>query len=144
MLDENSTLLIVGRGPFEKKLKKKAKNIKGVKFCGFVSAEDVPKYYSAADVFILPSTTETQGIVALESMACGCPVIGVDAMALSEVIEDRKNGCLFQAGNSKQLARIAREFTATKEMKQNCVKTAREYSKKKCVDKLEKLYESLV
>jgi glycosyltransferase involved in cell wall biosynthesis len=143
-LDKESQLLIVGKGPATEKLQRSAKEIDGIKFTGFVPDKDLPLYYSAADAFLTASTTETQGIVAAEAMACGCPVIAANAMALAEIVDDRKNGFLFQAGNSKQLARIIRSTEMTKEMQKNAMETAKEYSQEKCVDKLEELYQSLI
>lgn len=80
LLPENYKLLIIGKGPKEPELKELAINLKLDKriiFKDHVSYNEMPYYYSAADVFVLPSIDrgEAFGLVALEAMACGIPVI---------------------------------------------------------------------
>jgi glycosyltransferase involved in cell wall biosynthesis len=60
--------------------------------------------YAAADVFALPSSSEAQGIVALEAMACGLPVVASAVGGLLETIDDGWTGHLVQAGDVRALA----------------------------------------
>jgi 1,2-diacylglycerol 3-alpha-glucosyltransferase len=140
-------LLIVGKGPDSERLKDAAVMSgagERIQFRGFVPDGDVPLYYSASDAFIMASTAETQGIVMLEAMSCGCPVIGADALAIPEIIRDRKNGRLFNPGDVNALARAAKGFRPEKKMVKEAIKTASSYSIKKCTDKLEEVYDRLV
>lgn len=59
-----------------------------VQFTGFVPEEQLPEYYSAADVCVVPSLYEGFGLPILEAMACGCPVISANATSLPEVAGD--------------------------------------------------------
>ena len=77
-----------------------------VTFAGFVPDEEIQDHYRLADVFVMPSTGEGFGIVFLEAMACGCPVIAgnrdgsVDALAhgeLGRLIDPHSPGELLQA-----------------------------------------------
>jgi glycosyltransferase involved in cell wall biosynthesis len=146
MQDVDGKLLMVGRGPVTEKLKKlvrKKKLNRKVSFRGFVPEEMKPLYYSAADVFVLASKSETQGIVAAEAMACGTPVIGADALAISEVVKDGENGRLFKPGDLKQLSEVMKKFEPSAVMSRKARKTAEEFSIDRCTTKLEKFYESL-
>ncbi len=145
-LEEESILIIAGKGPALKELmkeKNKMKNKKKVKFVGFVKEEEKPLYYSAADLFLTASASETQGIVITEAMACGTPVIAADAFASPEMIDEGVNGYLFSPGNYKELARIIKFHRFPKSMSRNARKRAEKISIKNTTDKLEDLYYSL-
>ena len=81
-------LVIVGDGPLSKKLKKKVdeENIPDVIFTGL--RDDVEDIIPSCDVLILPSFSESFGLVLLEALACGKPVIGSDVGGISEIITD--------------------------------------------------------
>ncbi|MEK7616896.1 MAG: glycosyltransferase family 4 protein [Patescibacteria group bacterium] len=79
-------LVIIGFGPLENKIKGSTENIE---YKGVVNQDNLPIYYSGADVLIVPSTSEEGfGRVILESLACGTPVIGANRGAISEAIND--------------------------------------------------------
>jgi glycosyltransferase involved in cell wall biosynthesis len=75
-----------------------------VKFTGRVDDAELLDWYAAADVFALPSLSEAQGIVALEAMACGLPVVASRVGGLAEAIEDDRTGFLVPAGDVVALA----------------------------------------
>ena len=81
-------LVIVGDGPLFKKLKKKVEdeNIRDVIFTG--SRDDVENIIPSCDVLILPSFSESFGLVLIEALACGKPVIGSDVGGITEIITD--------------------------------------------------------
>ncbi|MBE6500305.1 MAG: glycosyltransferase family 4 protein [Methanobrevibacter thaueri] len=81
-------LVIVGDGPLFKKLNKKVEeeNIPDVIFTG--SRNDVEKIIPNCDVLILPSFTESFGLVLIEALACGKPVIGSNVGGITEIISD--------------------------------------------------------
>jgi glycosyltransferase involved in cell wall biosynthesis len=84
-------LMLVGRGPFEDELKIRFERLglsDFVIFTGGVPFEEVPYYYAAADLFVFPSTTETQGLVIIEAMAAGLPVVAVRATGSSDVLKE--------------------------------------------------------
>ena len=88
-LRPGTRLLLVGRGPFEGGLKDRFENLglsEFVIFTGAVPYEDIPDYYAAADLFVFPSTTETQGLVIIEAMAAGLPVVAVRAPGSIDVL----------------------------------------------------------
>ena len=81
-------LVIVGDGPLFKKLRKKADedNIRDVIFTG--ARNDVEKIIPGCDVLILPSFSESFGLVLIEALACGKPVIGSNVGGITEIITD--------------------------------------------------------
>lgn len=77
----NAKLIIVGGGDLYKHLEKRTAEM-GVKskirFMGYISGDELQIYYSIADVFVLPSITETFGLVQLEAMAFGIPIVNTE------------------------------------------------------------------
>jgi 1,2-diacylglycerol 3-alpha-glucosyltransferase len=143
----DAKLIIVGRGPAEKKLKNLRRKLglqKKVFFKGYVPGELKPFYYSAADAFIIASTSETQAVVVAEAMACGTPVIGANSLAIPEVIKDGKNGHLFEPNATEHLSEILQNFDLSEKMRAHALKTGKKFSIEKCVNKLEKFYRHLL
>jgi N-acetyl-alpha-D-glucosaminyl L-malate synthase BshA len=117
----NARLLIVGSGPRKADLLSASERLRlrdKVIFQDAVSQEELVRYYSMADVFVLPSVTtdkgETEGlgVVLLEAMACGVPVIGSAVGGIPDIIKDGETGLLVVEKNPKDLAeKICRLFT---------------------------------
>jgi D-inositol-3-phosphate glycosyltransferase len=64
------------------------------RFVGAVAHEDLPLYYSAADVCVMPSSYESFGLVAVESLACGTPVVATRVGGLTSIVRDGETGLL--------------------------------------------------
>jgi D-inositol-3-phosphate glycosyltransferase len=75
-----------------------------VTFLGAQRQDHLPYYYSAAEVCILPSRYESFGMVALEAMACGTPVIASKVGGLASLIQDERCGFVVPEGNETELA----------------------------------------
>lgn len=75
-----------------------------VKFHGFLTDQRRQSFYNNCDVFILPSRYESFGLVYLEAMAFGKPVIGTKIGGIPEIIEDDYSGLLIDVNNPKQIA----------------------------------------
>lgn len=93
----DARLLMVGGGPacgeVEAIFQKKNLNDR-IAWLGFVSRSQLPAMYSASDIFVFPSATETQGMVTIEAMLCGLPVVGVARMGTAEIMAGDKGGLL--------------------------------------------------
>lgn len=81
-----------------------------VTFAGRVDHEDMPFYYSAADVLALPSHYESFGLVALESLACGTPVVTTQVGAMERIIRQDETGCVVQDASPQTLAEAVEAF----------------------------------
>ncbi|MDE1761635.1 MAG: glycosyltransferase [Candidatus Micrarchaeota archaeon] len=140
--------VIAGTGPALDYYKNMATQLKlgsHVKFIGFVEQQMLPKVYAACDVFCIPSTFETQGIVALEAMASGKPVVGADYLALKELIVNGKNGEKFAPGDYQACAKkIEKALNNSSTYKQRTVETARSFAIDRATDKLLDVYNLLL
>ena len=90
-------LVIVGGGLEEKPLRKLAGELgiaDRVKITGVIPFEEVPNYLKAADIFCFASVTETQGLVTMEAMAAGLPIVAVDATGTTDAVEHGRDGLL--------------------------------------------------
>ncbi|WP_205015671.1 glycosyltransferase family 4 protein [Streptococcus porcinus] len=91
-------LLIVGDGPYLDDLKEMASTLgvdANVIFTGMIPHDKVSHYYKACDFFISASTSETQGLTYIESLACGKPIIAHGNPYLDELISDKMFGTLY-------------------------------------------------
>lgn len=91
------TFLVIGDGPERQTLEQRAAELAlgdCVKFLGPRANSELAAYYAASDLFLFASKTETQGIVLLEAMAAGTPVVAVRASGVNDVVSDGKNGRL--------------------------------------------------
>ncbi len=71
---------------------------------------DIEKAYAALEMFVLPSQSETYGMVTIEAMACGLPVIGTQAGGTQDLITHERNGLLFMPMDADQLARAMMRY----------------------------------
>jgi len=93
----DTVLLIAGGGPFESACRKMAAGLNSgrkVIFTGALPREVVAKYYSAGDIFVFPSTTETQGLVLSEALMSGLPCVAVNAGGGPEVLTNGDDSLL--------------------------------------------------
>jgi glycosyltransferase involved in cell wall biosynthesis len=92
-------LVLIGDGPDRKDLEALAKELgirRRVTFLGSISFSDIPNYMKAADLFGFASITETQGLVTLEAMAAGLPVVAVDGSGTRDILKNGQQGFLVE------------------------------------------------
>jgi glycosyltransferase involved in cell wall biosynthesis len=105
--DKSLTLHIIGDGPARESLENLvAKRVltRSVKFYGFMEHDKVLKILKDFDLFVTASPMETQGLVLLEAMAAGLPVIGVDMLAVPEVAINGENGFVVPKRSYQKMA----------------------------------------
>ena len=109
--DEESYLLIVGNGSQEENLKNRYKGNKNIGFLDFQNQQQMPALYSASDVFVLPSNSETWGLAVNEAMAAGKAIILSDACGASyDLVKNMENGFAFKKNNKVSLKACLQYF----------------------------------
>jgi len=93
----NVNLLMVGDGPEMERLRGSGPSGPRVIFTGRVDRRELPHFYSLADVFVFPSTTDTFGMVILEAQACGLPAMVTDVGGPQELVVDGETGFVLSA-----------------------------------------------
>jgi len=99
--------VIGGDGPlrtFHEALARKLNIEKSCIFIGRIPHRELPPYYSACDIFVIPSIIEAFGIVTVEAMASGKPVIGTNVGGLRDIVRDGVSGFLVRPKNSNDIA----------------------------------------
>lgn len=90
-------LLVVGSGPDKDKYQRwiSQRNLgKHITITGFLERKETIKLFGTADLFVFPSTTDTQGIVIIEAMAAGTPPVAIDRLGPHDLIDNNKTGLL--------------------------------------------------
>jgi glycosyltransferase involved in cell wall biosynthesis len=90
----NARLALVGDGPHRESLEQYFAHTPTF-FAGYMSGETLSSAFASADAFMFPSKTETLGLVLLEAMAAGCPVVAAGTGGITDIVDDGINGYLF-------------------------------------------------
>jgi len=123
-LDLPGAKLVVGDGPSLAAMKRRYPD---VHFAGAQSGEALVRHYAAADVMVMPSRTETFGLVLLEALACGVPVAAYPSAGPTDVIGDSGAGIL-----DEDLGAAAR--AALTIPRERCLEHAQRFSWQACID----------
>jgi glycosyltransferase involved in cell wall biosynthesis len=142
--------LVVGKGPDLESVRLQVTQLgisSNFKLAGFVSDEDLPSYYNAADLFVLPSKSgEGLPLVALEAMACGLPVVATDVGGIKEILL-REYGKLVPPNEPQLLAASVLDFAAVDFSSRRMELRARveeKFSWESNVERLMEIYEELI
>lgn len=109
--DSGVDLVLVGDGPQRSELMHRFRS-STVTFPGVLHGLSLAEAYRRADVFVFPSTTETLGLVLLEALACGLPVVAADSPASRELLAGCPAARLYPADRPGQILALTRELTA--------------------------------
>lgn len=102
-------------------------------FTGMLQGEELSQAYASGDVFVMPSESETLGLVVLEAMSSGIPVVGARAGGIPDIIpedQEGKIGFLFSPGDLDDCLSKLRPLLHDKELRENMGKAAREEMEK--------------
>jgi glycosyltransferase involved in cell wall biosynthesis len=124
-------LLITGEGPAERALRRKAAVLglgDAVRFIGYLDrAHELPDCYAAADCLVFASRTETQGLVLLEAMAAGLPVVALSAMGTRDILSPGL-GCLTPRDDIVDFAAAMVRVLRDPVLRGNLSREARDYA----------------
>jgi len=150
-------LVIGGEGPLEPALKEQTKRCgveDCVRFAGYIPDQDLPAYYQMADLFILPTTAlEGFGLVTVEALASGLPVLGTPVGGTREILAKLGADYLFEDSTPQSIAtgilKALNDWATNKAAYESIAQTCREaaeqhYSWDNHVSKLEDLFYSML
>jgi len=155
MKNVNGTLLLVGQGPLLGTLKKQVNELhlkKKVHFLTNVSDKELPNFYYAADIFVLPSINRAEafGIVQLEAMACAKPVISTElGTGVSMINQDKKTGLVIPPKNTEALCSAMNTLGSNKRLSHRLGKfgkkrVEKEFTTPYMVEKLLDIYKQVL
>lgn len=135
-------LLVAGAGPAERHLRSLA--TPGVTFLGAVDrTSELPALYASVDAFMTASVTETLGLVGLEAMASGLPVIACLEGGMRDYLEHANNGLAFKAGDvnegTQMMARLVTDPSLLERLRLGARRTAEGWSSQREFDRLDEM-----
>ncbi len=146
----NIRLVLVGDGPQADALRQLAGELgvgERVLFTGKVPFGEMPNYLKAADLFAFASVTETQGLVTLEAMAAGLPVVAVSASGTRDILENGKQG--FMVENDAQdlangIIRLVENPSFMSRFKSAALRKSRTFDHQRLAKRMLKVYEQAI
>lgn len=146
----NCKLLLVGDGPEMGRIIQQVRDLEIEEHVLFLGKrDDLAEFYSISDIKLLLSEKEAFGLVLLEAMACGVPVIGTNIGGMPEIINPGVNGFLVELGDTEQAARYAIDMLSDEvllqKLRQGALDTVSEhFHSSKILEQYEGLYEQLM
>jgi phosphatidylinositol alpha-mannosyltransferase len=144
-------LLVVGGGSRLPELRAIVNSLgldRCVTFCGQVSGEAMPKYYAACDLFVFPSYGDSLGLVVLEAMAVGKPVIVSNIPGINEIVKSGETGLLIPPKDPSSLAHAITYLLKNNDLMTKMGKNARTSAIQRSWDmvalEMSKIYENVV
>ncbi len=128
LLPNNVSFIIIGKGEKGSELQKQANDLgvaNRVKFLGFISYVDIPKFFSVCDIFIRPSRSEGFGNSFIEAMSAGIPVIATPVGGIPDFIDDKETGIFCSPDNPKSIADTVTYLTNNFDLKEKIIEQAR-------------------
>ncbi|MEB3272686.1 MAG: glycosyltransferase [Prochlorothrix sp.] len=118
-------LALVGDGPYREELEAHFEGT-NTYFVGYLHGEELGSAYASADAFVFPSRTETLGLVLLEAMAAGCPVLAANAGGIPDIVTDGDNGFLFDPADDQGLIKATERLLANQIERERLRRNARQ------------------
>ncbi|MEL6927297.1 MAG: glycosyltransferase [Cyanobacteria bacterium J06600_6] len=139
----NARLAIVGDGPNREALEAHFAGTK-TNFVGYLQGLELASAFASADAFVFPSRTETLGLVLLEAMAAGCPVVAARSGGIPDIVTDGVNGYLFEPddpdGAITATKSLLEATAAREELRQNARHEAEQWGWAASTQQLQRYY----
>lgn len=147
----DTTLVITAQGPLEKELKELAESLNfspdsDVIFTGALPFETLISVYASSDLFVFSSITETQGLVLIEAMASGLPVVAVRASGVQDMVDHGINGLLTECDEkdfSDAVIKVLSDKVLYRCLQANAYLKAQSLSSNNMALEMQELYEKL-
>jgi glycosyltransferase involved in cell wall biosynthesis len=139
----NFSLKVIGDGPDIVRLRKIARGRKNIEFLGYVKGQERRKYILGA-IALINTQFEDFGIVPLEVMSCGKPVIAYAKGGATETVLEGKTGEFFQHQNEDSLCRLIEKFDPAKYDPRDCIEQAEKFSEKVFSENISSLIHDLM
>ncbi len=148
---ENAKLVIAGDGTLRQELEELAKTVNAdIEFIGSVTHNQLKTIYASADVFVMPSVTgkdgdiEGLGLVMLEAMSSGLPVVASRSGGITDVIIDGENGLLCEEKNSRELSLKISQLLNDSDLNERIAKAGFETAQRYDYKEIAKAYKELI
>jgi glycosyltransferase involved in cell wall biosynthesis len=143
----NARLALVGDGPHRSALEKHFAGTP-THFVGYLTGKELGSAFASADAFVFPSRTETLGLVLLEAMAAGCPVVAARSGGIPDIVTDGVNGYLFdpadEDGAIAATIRLLERKEERETLRQNARAEAERWSWAAATRQLQNYYRAVV
>jgi glycosyltransferase involved in cell wall biosynthesis len=143
----DARLALVGDGPYRLQLEKIFAGTP-THFVGYLAGQELAAAYASGDAFLFPSSTETLGLVLLEAMAAGCPVVGANRGGIPDIVSDGINGCLYEPDQEGSLAaavqRLLGDASQRAELRNNAREEAERWGWAGATEQLRGYYQRLL
>jgi glycosyltransferase involved in cell wall biosynthesis len=143
----NARLALVGDGPHRSALEKYFAGTP-THFVGYLTGTNLGAAFASADAFVFPSRTETLGLVLLEAMAAGCPVVAANSGGIPDIVTDGVNGYLFDPADDEgaitATLRLLEQKSERETLRQNARAEAERWSWSSATRQLQNYYRAVV
>ncbi|MGL5881320.1 MAG: glycosyltransferase [Xenococcaceae cyanobacterium] len=120
----NARLALVGNGPNREVLEEHFKGT-ATNFVGYLEGLELASAFASADAFVFPSRTETLGLVLLEAMAAGCPVVAARSGGIPDIVTDGVNGYMFDPSDPGSAIAATKRLLEAKDTREQMRQNAR-------------------
>lgn len=146
---KDTCFMVVGDGPEKENLEKESKELgltKKIIFTGRIPNQKISLYYTASDIFLFSSLSETQGVIFVEAMASGIPTVAIKASGVKDIITSGETGILTDDNIdvfSQTTLKLISDEKLRKKMSEKAKEEAQNFSVENSTEKLLSLYKKI-